>query len=48
VHTGIVVAAHADSIETIEGNINNEGSREGYEVCRRFRGYGKKDFILLN
>lgn len=48
VHTGIVVAAHADSIETIEGNTNDEGSREGYEVCRRFRGYGKKDFILLD
>ena len=48
VHTGIVVAVHKDSIETIEGNTNDEGSREGYEVCRRFRGYGKKDFILLD
>ena len=32
---------------TIEGNTNDEGSREGYEVCRRVRGRGSKDFIRL-
>jgi hypothetical protein len=33
--------------ETIEGNTNDDGSREGYEVCRRFRSYQKTDFILI-
>jgi len=28
--------------------IPDSGSPEGYEVCRRFRGYGKKDFILVS
>jgi hypothetical protein len=36
-HTGIVVRIHNGLIETIEGNTNDEGSREGYEVCRRTR-----------
>jgi len=47
VHTGIVVRANDEVFETIEGNTNDEGSREGYEVCRRIRGYRKKDFILI-
>lgn len=34
-------------VETIEGNTNDEDSPEGYEVCRRVRGYGSKDFILI-
>jgi len=46
-HTGIVVAAHKDSFEIIEGNTNDEGSREGYEVCKRVRGYKDKDFIRI-
>jgi len=46
-HVGVVLRSHTDYIETIEGNTNDEGSREGYEVCRRFRSYGKKDFILI-
>lgn len=36
-HTGIVTAVHPETIETIEGNTNDEGSREGFEVCRRIR-----------
>jgi hypothetical protein len=36
-HTGIVEAVQGDKISTIEGNTNDEGSREGYEVCRRVR-----------
>ena len=36
-HTGIVVKVNADSVETIEGNTNDEGSREGFEVCTRVR-----------
>lgn len=46
-HTGIVTAFHGDHFETIEGNTNDDGDREGYEVCRRTRGYGNRDFILL-
>lgn len=44
-HTGIVVIANSETIKTIEGNTNDSGSREGYEVCARTRGYGKMDFI---
>jgi len=36
-HTGIVEKVEADVIHTIEGNTNDDGSREGYEVCRRTR-----------
>jgi hypothetical protein len=46
-HTGIVVSAEKDVFHTIEGNTNDEGSREGYEVCKRIRGYEKKDFIVI-
>jgi hypothetical protein len=47
VHTGIVMEAEEEIFHTIEGNTNDEGSREGYEVCRRIRGYNKKDFVLI-
>lgn len=46
-HCGIVTAFMPDYIETIEGNTNDTGDREGYEVCRRTRGYAGKDFIKL-
>lgn len=36
-HTGIVEKVEDDVIHTIEGNTNDDGSREGYEVCRRTR-----------
>ena len=36
-HTGLVEKIHGAWIDTIEGNTNDEGSREGYEVCRRTR-----------
>lgn len=40
-HTGIiekvVVNGGIITLHTIEGNTNDEGSREGYEVCRRQR-----------
>lgn len=47
-HVGIVVHAQADAdaFSTIEGNTNDSGDREGYEVCERARGYEKKDFIV--
>lgn len=46
-HVGIVTEANEEVFMTIEGNTNDEGSREGYEVCQRIRGYGKKDFIII-
>jgi hypothetical protein len=36
-HTGIVERFDETFIYTIEGNSNDEGSREGYEVCQRKR-----------
>ena len=36
-HTGFVESVHGNHIHTIEGNTNDEGTREGYEVCRRMR-----------
>ncbi len=48
-HTGFAFDYRADgTFATIEGNTNDEGSREGYEVCRRVRGRGNKDFIRLD
>ncbi len=40
-HTGIVERIDGDKLYTIEGNTNDEGSREGYEVCRRERSVSK-------
>lgn len=37
-HTGFVESVIGDRIMTIEGNSNDEGSREGYEVCRKPNG----------
>lgn len=36
-HTGIVEVIIDGQLHTIEGNTNDTGSREGYEVCRRIR-----------
>lgn len=36
-HTGFVEKVTGNIIHTIEGNTNDDGSREGYEVCRRQR-----------
>lgn len=46
-HTGLVVEAGAETFSTVEGNTNDAGDREGYEVCARTRGYAAKDFVLL-
>jgi len=49
-HTGIVTAIHLQTFETIEGNTNDDGSREGYEVCARVRAFNPAhpvDFILM-
>lgn len=36
-HTGFVEKVVGTKIHTIEGNTNDQGSREGYAVCRRKR-----------
>jgi hypothetical protein len=47
VHIGIVTSTADETFDTIEGNTNDEGSAEGYEVCARTRGWKNRDFILL-
>jgi len=50
-HTGIVASVEGNRIQTIEGNSNDEGSREGYEVCRKPNGRpisSIKGFIRLD
>jgi peptidoglycan hydrolase-like protein with peptidoglycan-binding domain len=39
--------AAAETFRTIEGNTNDDGVREGYEVCARTRNYKKRDFVAL-
>jgi hypothetical protein len=46
-HIGIVTLVENDIFYSIEGNTNDEGSAEGYEVCKRIRNYKGKDFILI-
>ena len=46
-HTGIVVQAEADTFKSIEGNTNDEGSAEGFEVCARVHGYRGLDFVVI-
>lgn len=36
-HTGIVEKVDTSVVHTIDGNTNDTGSREGYEVCRKIR-----------
>jgi len=36
-HVGIVTKIVEDVFYTIEGNTNDKGEREGYEVCKRIR-----------
>lgn len=45
-HTGIVEAVSGDTLTTIEGNTNDDGSREGYEVARRTRSASKAKGFL--
>ena len=47
-HVGVVTGSGPDAFDTIEGNTNDDGSREGFEVCARTRGYKDKDFIVWN
>ena len=49
-HTGIVTAVEPGkgTFWTIEGNTNDDGSREGYEVCKRVRLISKCAFIKMS
>jgi peptidoglycan hydrolase-like protein with peptidoglycan-binding domain len=47
-HTGLVIAGEPTIFRTIEGNTNDDGSREGYEVCALTHAYADKyDFIKI-
>ncbi len=45
-HTGFVEKVAGGMIYTIEGNTNDDGSREGYEVARRVRAVGSLKGII--
>jgi hypothetical protein len=47
VHTGIITKVEGDWFHTIEGNTNDEGSREGYEVCLRKRNFKTKNIDVF-
>lgn len=47
-HVGLIVEARDDVLLTIEGNTNDDGSYEGYEVCERTRSYRNRDFIVFD
>ncbi|WP_243348828.1 peptidoglycan-binding protein [Parabacteroides sp. FAFU027] len=46
-HTGIVISVVDDWIHTIEGNTNDEGAREGYEVCKRMRNFMQSNIDIF-
>jgi hypothetical protein len=46
-HTGIVTGLDDDWIHTIEGNTNDEGLREGFEVCRRMRNFKNNNIDIF-
>ncbi len=48
IHTGIVREVNEDMFRTIEGNTNEGGSRNGFEVASRWRSYNKMEFIKIN
>lgn len=47
VHTGFVTEVKPDLFRTVEGNTNDDGVREGYEVASLTRSYASKDFLRL-
>ena len=47
IHTGIGFGLQGEVFTTIEGNTNDEGSANGYEVCSRKRRTKSVDFIRL-
>lgn len=47
IHTGFSFEGAATVFSTIEGNTNEDGSANGFEVARRTRALPKKDFIKI-
>lgn len=47
IHTGIVLSSSKEVVFTVEGNTNDDGSREGYGVFHRTRAIKSLDFINL-
>lgn len=47
VHTGIAFSGSGDLFSTIEGNTNENGSSEGYEVCQKQRSLPGKSIVRL-
>lgn len=47
-HTGVVTASRGETFETIEGNTDSAGGREGRELAKRTRSYSGKDFICFS
>lgn len=47
-HTGIVVKVGSETLETIEGNTNGEGSRNGNAVLRRVRNFMKAKIDIVS
>lgn len=47
VHVGIVTSADKGVVQTVEGNTNDDGSREGHEVCTRVRASKGLTFVHL-
>lgn len=46
-HTGFALGGAPTAFPTVEGNTNDEGSSNGFEVCSRTRSAGSKDFIVF-
>ena len=46
-HTGIVIKAEAGRIHTIEGNTNDEKSRNGFELVTLDRNYHKQKLDVV-
>lgn len=46
-HVGIITGGNGTVFNTIEGNTNDEGSREGFEVCARIRACANIDVITV-
>lgn len=46
-HTGFAFEGRGNTFATMEGNTNDDGSSNGFEVCCRLRGVKDKDFVVL-
>jgi hypothetical protein len=46
-HCGIVTAVNGDTMATIEGNTNDDGSSNGFEAIARTRNFNQMDFALV-